>query len=318
MNAQAPPNWYPDPFGRFEFRYWDGTQWTLHVASHGRQSTDPPVSPPAPRAHHDQLAQPRSRASKKIQRQVRRAGIVPTVQQGDQPGTQPTPQPMVQAGGAAPANVGPAAQSLPPGWRQSGAAAPPGPLFSEPVLVVNQKARLVAANAEYAIFNQHGQQIGAVREIGQSLIRNAVVGKRRGRSHRLLIVDHADQVVLTLSRGDTFAKSKLIVRRPDGTEVGQIPQKTLGIFGKVRFDLESRGEVVGSIQAENWSVWNFSIQDRLGDEVAHISKSGRGQTSSRSMKRDQYIVEFHRQLDDPMHSLVTAAALAIDIALREQ
>ena len=24
---QHPANWYPDPFGRHEHRYWDGTQW---------------------------------------------------------------------------------------------------------------------------------------------------------------------------------------------------------------------------------------------------------------------------------------------------
>ena len=38
-------NWYTDPSGRHEFRYWDGTRWTEHVASQGRQSVDVP-SPP--------------------------------------------------------------------------------------------------------------------------------------------------------------------------------------------------------------------------------------------------------------------------------
>ena len=37
-----PANWHPDPFGRHELRYWDGTQWTEHVSSHGKQSIDPP------------------------------------------------------------------------------------------------------------------------------------------------------------------------------------------------------------------------------------------------------------------------------------
>jgi len=38
----TPAGWNPDPFGRFQWRYWDGTQWTDQVASDGAQATDPP------------------------------------------------------------------------------------------------------------------------------------------------------------------------------------------------------------------------------------------------------------------------------------
>ena len=40
----TPAGWYPDPSTRFELRYWDGTQWTEHVARGGQQYTDPPVA----------------------------------------------------------------------------------------------------------------------------------------------------------------------------------------------------------------------------------------------------------------------------------
>ncbi len=33
--------WYPDPMGRYEHRFWDGEQWTVHVATGGTQSIDP-------------------------------------------------------------------------------------------------------------------------------------------------------------------------------------------------------------------------------------------------------------------------------------
>jgi hypothetical protein len=48
--AQAPPpptpprtprSWLPDPSGRHELRYWDGTRFTEHVADGGKISTDP-------------------------------------------------------------------------------------------------------------------------------------------------------------------------------------------------------------------------------------------------------------------------------------
>jgi hypothetical protein len=35
--------WYPDPSGRHEQRYWDGTRWTDQVSDEGRQSVDPPT-----------------------------------------------------------------------------------------------------------------------------------------------------------------------------------------------------------------------------------------------------------------------------------
>jgi hypothetical protein len=40
----TPAGWYPDPSGRFELRYWDGSQWTEYVSRAGQQYTDPPVA----------------------------------------------------------------------------------------------------------------------------------------------------------------------------------------------------------------------------------------------------------------------------------
>lgn len=37
MNA----DWHPDPTGRHELRYWDGSQWTEHVSDQGKTSTSP-------------------------------------------------------------------------------------------------------------------------------------------------------------------------------------------------------------------------------------------------------------------------------------
>lgn len=40
MNASA-PGWQPDPSGRHEYRYWDGTAWTDDVSDAGATSVDP-------------------------------------------------------------------------------------------------------------------------------------------------------------------------------------------------------------------------------------------------------------------------------------
>ena len=45
-----PPAWYPDPTGRHDHRWWDGAEWTAHVADGGTPGTDPLPATPAPGA----------------------------------------------------------------------------------------------------------------------------------------------------------------------------------------------------------------------------------------------------------------------------
>jgi Septum formation/Protein of unknown function (DUF2510) len=46
MNASA-PGWNPDPTGRHEYRYWDGSTWTDDVSDNGVTSVDPVSAPVA-------------------------------------------------------------------------------------------------------------------------------------------------------------------------------------------------------------------------------------------------------------------------------
>lgn len=48
MHSTPPANWYPDPTGRHQFRYWDGDAWTEHAADNGVQTLDPLESGPTP------------------------------------------------------------------------------------------------------------------------------------------------------------------------------------------------------------------------------------------------------------------------------
>ena len=36
----SPPAWHHDPSGRFHFRWWDGREWTSHVATNGQAMID--------------------------------------------------------------------------------------------------------------------------------------------------------------------------------------------------------------------------------------------------------------------------------------
>ena len=61
------PDWYPDPYGRHEMRFYDGTQWTEHVSSHGKQSVDPPGG-----AGHIPVG---NRPTEKVQRDLAKVGV---------------------------------------------------------------------------------------------------------------------------------------------------------------------------------------------------------------------------------------------------
>lgn len=39
----VPADWYKDPAGRYEYRYWDGTKWTENVSRAGVMYKDPPT-----------------------------------------------------------------------------------------------------------------------------------------------------------------------------------------------------------------------------------------------------------------------------------
>ena len=81
------------------------------------------------------------------------------------------------------------------------------------------------------------------------------------------------------------------------------------VFGKIHFSLISGGHTYGSINAENWRAWNFSILDATEQEVARITKTFGGLARAMWTNADHYLVQFHRQLQDPLRSLVVASAV---------
>jgi uncharacterized protein YxjI len=193
-----------------------------------------------------------------------------------------------------------------------------GTIFTEPILVVNQKAKLIEVNNEYAIYDQHGRQIGAVRQVGQSMAKKAIrvlTSYDQFMTHKLQVVDAYGNVLLALTRPAKMLKSRVIVQNGMGAEIGQIVQQNA--IGKIRFSLEAGGHSWGSINAENWRAWNFNIQDHTGAEIARITKTWEGLAKTMFTTADNYVVQVHRPLEDPLRSLVVSAALGVDTALKQ-
>ncbi|MFC0602845.1 phospholipid scramblase-related protein [Streptomyces palmae] len=193
-----------------------------------------------------------------------------------------------------------------------------GTLFSEPVLVVNQKAKLIELTNEYSVFDQHGQTLGTVVEVGQSALKKVarfVSSLDQFMTHTLEIRDASGQPQLVLTRPRKFMKSRVLVQRPDGQPVGEIVQQN--VIGKINFSIESGGQTLGAIKAENWRAWNFAIVDHTDTEVARITKTWEGLAKTMFTTADNYVLQIHRPLQDPLLSLVIATALTVDTALKQ-
>lgn len=278
--STTPANWYPDPVNRHQLRYWDGANWTEHVSDNGVAGVDPLQ-----------------------QKGLDRLDSAMTI------GNEGNPAKIQQ-------------QLTATGHRGAGITGEAfrggGNIFSEPILVVNQKAKLIELNQQYSVFNSQGQQLAAVNQVGQSAAKKVlrlVSNLDQFLTHKLLISDNNGQPLLQLTRPGKVFKSTIIVSDGASNEIGRIVQDNM--FGKIHFSLEAGGQKVGSINAENWRAWNFRIEDHAGQEIARITKTFEGVAKTLFTTADNYVVQFHYQLPQPLLSLVVAAALSVDTALKQ-
>ena len=278
MSDAHPPNWYPDPNGRHELRYWDGERWTDHVSDQGVTGSDP-----VERSKLDGLD----------------AGL--TV--GDE-----SRSVQQQLSGSGRRGIG----------LDAPVAGGGGGILTEPILVVNQKAKLIELNNQYSVFDQHGARVASVSQVGQSAAKKVlrlVANVDQFMTHRLEIADTAGRVVLKLTRPRKFLKSTVIVSDGADREIGRIVQQNA--IGKINFGLEVDGRQFGAIKAENWRAWNFRIEDANGNEIARITKTWEGLAKTMFTTADNYVLQITTRAPEPLNSLVVASALGIDTALKQ-
>lgn len=276
-----PAAWHPDPTGRHQLRYWDGQDWTEHVSDQGVQAIDTDLTKKSTLDKiDDALSFGNRHDPAKIQQQV---------------------------GDISAANIGTGG----------------GTLFTESILVVNQKVKLIELNNQYSVFDSSGQQIASVNQVGQSTAKKLlrlVSSLDQYLTHKLEISDMKGQVVLRLTRPAKVFKSTVIVSDGADREVGRIVQENM--IGKINFSLQVGQQQIGAIKGENWRAWDFRIEDASGTEVARITKKFEGITRLAGSKilfttADNYVLNIHRPLEQPLISLVVAAALSIDTALKQ-
>ena len=193
-----------------------------------------------------------------------------------------------------------------------------GTLFTEPVLVVNQRDKIVELTNEYDVYDPHGTHLGSVVQVGQTRLAKMVrfVGRSdHFKSVELEVRDPHGTPVLRLTRPAKIVRSRVVVRRPDGTDVGEIRQDNA--LGRIRFSILVGGRRIGRIVATTWWAREFTIADHADAEIARIVQTWEGLTKAVFSTTDNYVVQVHRRQTEPLATMIVAAALAVDTALKQ-
>lgn len=277
-DQQHDPNWYPDPVGRHEYRWWDGMQWTDQVSSHGRQST----SSLEEGTKHVVPQQQPDKVARQVQKHVSQAANrgAPQAPLASSPNVGLLEYPLLVINQK---------------WK---------------IFEVNSEFAIMDPNGtQVGSVRQVGQSklkkvVRFLGDVDQYF------------THKFQVVDAQGVPQLLVTRPRKFVKSRVVVEDAVGQPVGEIVQKN--VFGKIKFGFVIDGREIGGIFAENWRAWNFSIQDATGQEIARITKTFEGLLKTGFTIADNYVLQVHTQdMADPLRKLVYASALTVDVALKQ-
>jgi len=192
-------------------------------------------------------------------------------------------------------------------------------LLDRNVLVIEQKPKFVELTNEYRILDETGNEIGLIRQEGQSKARKLlrlVTSVDQFLTQRLSMYDGTGAKVLDIVRPAKVLKSRLQILDGAGNERGWIMQDN--VMGKKHFSLQDPGgERLGSIDAENWRSWDFAIQDTEGNEVGRITKRWAGILREGFTTADRYLLHIAAEVPAELRLLMVASAAGIDTALKQ-
>jgi len=341
------PGWYRDPSGRHEQRYWDGARWTEHVVTAGRQMVDPPAV--------ENVGRAANRRNRKIEQQARKAGADSRRIGGGTLLTEPvvvvsrrakrfgfaTGQAVYDQHGGLLGVVEEVADRPHRGGRTPSDRVGEHRLhlvdmnhrvilaLIRPELSFNLKSKLLVEGPDGTPLGSISQETLGVAGVLATTAQLALgdVGSMAGKAVGFVATGKVVESVgkaagKTIGNAVGWAAGGIAgAAASTAADMTGVPSlvrfavKDLDDFGHVRFGLEAGGRRLGSILAESDDKRDFQIRDAEGNEVGRISETWDGWGAPGSAKPDNYVVQVYERLAEPLHSLVIAAAVAVDFAL---
>jgi uncharacterized protein YxjI len=189
-----------------------------------------------------------------------------------------------------------------------------GTMLTEPILVINQKAKFLDVVSEYKVFDQNAVQIGAVRQEGGRKWLRFLVNKALLPAH-VVAVDPMGSPIARLDKQFSMWRPKVFLQDANGTVVGQFVWKKM--IGKAQIGFEVDGQMIGALKATNWRAWNFVLEDAQGTEIGTISKTWGGLGKAMFTNADHYVLALYRPLEGRLAEFVLMSALCVDTVLKQ-
>jgi hypothetical protein len=204
---------------------------------------------------------------------------------------------------------------------EEGTTAARGGLLAEELLVVERHVDLGRRNLDRVVRRADGSHAGVLRTASPASVRPALrslVVRDAHKGDTLELVDEHELLQFSLLRPVSAPKSTVVVRSAEGRDAGRIAQQSVRTGATTFALLGPNSAFLGDLQAENWVSWDLWIDDARGRRVATITRDWDGLDRSAFPSTDDYVVRIQQPVPEPLRTLVLAAALSLDVALRPE
>jgi uncharacterized protein YxjI len=198
------------------------------------------------------------------------------------------------------------------------------PFFTNSEYVIDEKVSAFKFTNAYKVFDTNGSQIGAVEQQqvsgGQKAARLLFGSNVKGLYGFTLDIKDADgNVLVTIQRPSIKGGSKNMrqVNLTDsvGRPIGFI-RFVFSMWTPKMDILDANAQTIARI-AGDWKGWNFSITDLNGTEIGTVNKKWNGALKEAFTTADKYHVTILPQSDAANRIAIVAAAITIDMVLKE-
>jgi uncharacterized protein YxjI len=182
---------------------------------------------------------------------------------------------------------------------------------------LHQRRKFFELRNQYTLTDDNGQEIGTVEQVEQSpftFIARLFSGLDVALPVTLSVTADGQEALRLHKRWFRYA---VTVTDGEGSVVGQVTKRIR--LGKAAFAVSGAdGQPVGELRAENWRARDFRFDDTSGAEVARVTKQWRGLATELFTDADSYAVTFRPATESHLRQLALAAALAVDLTMKQK
>jgi len=195
-------------------------------------------------------------------------------------------------------------------------------LFGRNVYLVKERVALIKLCDTYDIFDPQTQaQIGIAKDEPSAVSKYARLLAKKFLLPTTINIyeDESQPPVITVTKGFSFLRAKLIVSNNRGVDLGYFQSKWFSIGGGFYiYDMNDQqlAEVSG-----DWKGWNFTFKGVNGKEYGKVTKQWAGVGKELFTSADTYVISIGDagtgKARDAITTLLLAAGICIDVVFKE-